>query len=230
MATARAAYRLSGHENRPARSWGFAIPIDERIARAPQGVPKQVLAVAQAILPAPPVPGIVGTREDVRNRDVVDSASGIVWVLGAVARRGAGILRRRLPPRYLELLQRQRRCRARPCHHAVGVQEGRRRLQAHGDRQDPDQRRDRLADLPVSSRCRESDQVAAGYFFGFYTGDSAGKPNAGVVEFGDDPQHQMLILTLDGGMGDQKLLVGQGYREQSHWPRAYSIQAVSKRK
>ena len=72
--------------------------------------------------------------------------------------------------------------------------------------------------------------MGAEYFFGFYTGDRAGKPNAGVVEYNDDPRHLMLILTLDGGMDNQRLSVGQLYREQSHWPRAYSIQAVSKRK
>jgi hypothetical protein len=40
----------------------------------------------------------------------------------------------------------------------------------------------------------------------------------------------MLILTVDGAMETQKVAVGQVYREQSHWPRAYAIQAVSKRK
>jgi len=228
VATAQAAYRLSRHEN-ALTTLGLRDPIDERIARSPQGVPKQVLAVAQAILPAPPVPGIVGAREDVRNRDTVDSASGLVWVLGPVGGEdqefcdggyrldtwsffndnGASERGRAITPLAFK--------KEGEVYKLTGI--GKTRTNAGTG----------LQTFPFD-RVQGSDQVGAGYFFGFYTGDLAGKPNAGVVEYSDDPQHQMIIVTLDGAMGDQRLLVGQTYREQSHWPRAYSVQAVSKRK
>jgi hypothetical protein len=227
-ATARAVYRLSRHDD-SLTALGLRDPIDERIARAPQGVPRQVLAVAQAILPAPPVPGIVGAPEDVRNRDVVDSAPGLVWVLDAVGGEeqefcdggyrldtwsffndnGAAERGRAITPLVFK--------KEGDVYKLTAI--GKTRANAGTG----------LQTFPFEP-VQGSDRVGAGYFFGFYTGDPAGKPNAGVVEYSDDPQHRMIILTLTGGMDNQKLLVGQAYREQSHWPRAYSIQALSKRK
>jgi hypothetical protein len=228
VATAAAVYRLTG-DQKALTALGRRDPIEERIAHSPEGVPKQVLAVAQAILPPPPIPGVVGTREGLRSRDTVDSASGIVWIVGpvggeeqefcdggyhlqtwsffndnAAAERG-----RAITPLVFK--------REGDLYKLAGI--GKTRINAGTG----------LQTFPFEAS-QGSDRVGAGYLFGFYTGDPAGKPNAGVVEYNDDPQHQMIILTLDGGLGDQKVLLGQAYREQSRWPRAYSIQAVSQRK
>jgi hypothetical protein len=75
-----------------------------------------------------------------------------------------------------------------------------------------------------------SDKVGAGYFFGWHTGDLSGKQNAGLVEFEDGPRDRMTILTLDGALGGQKLKLDGLYREQSSYPRSYSIHVVSKRR
>ena len=71
VTTARAAYRLSGNEN-ALTALGLRDPIDERIAHA-QGVAKQVLAVAQAILPAAP-----GARDRGRGRRTCATATASI--------------------------------------------------------------------------------------------------------------------------------------------------------
>jgi hypothetical protein len=40
----------------------------------------------------------------------------------------------------------------------------------------------------------------------------------------------MTILTLDGALDNQKVLLDKLYREQSSYPRVYSIEAISVRK
>ena len=227
-ATAAAAYRLAGKEQE-FTSVGLRESLDERIARAPDGAAKQALAVAQAILPPPPIPGIVGTREGLCSRDTMDSASGVVWVLGSVGGEdqefcdggyavdswsffndnAAAEQGRAITPLVFK--------KEGDAFKLTGI--GKTRINTGGG----------LQTFPFEA-VHGSNQVAAGYFFGFFTGDSAGKPNAGVVEYGDDPQQSMIILTLDGGLDNQKISLGQSYRENSRWPRGYSIQAISKRK
>jgi hypothetical protein len=227
-ATASAAYRLCGGQS-DLTALGLRDPVDERIARAPAGVRRQVLAVAQAILPAPPIPGIVGAREDLRNRDVVDSAPGIVWVLGAVGGEDQefcdGGYRLDTWSFFNDNAAAERGRAITPLvfkkegdgYKLTGI--GKTRINAGSG----------LQSFPFEPSAG-SDQVGAGYFFGFFTGDTSGKPNAGVVEYNDDPRYRMIILTRDGGLDNQHLALGQVYRENSRWPRAYSIQAVSKRR
>lgn len=74
-----------------------------------------------------------------------------------------------------------------------------------------------------------TDQVGDGCYFGWYDGDAAGAPNAGVVEFEDAPDARMSILTGDGQMQGQRVEVGQAYRVQAEYRRQYSIMAVSKK-
>ncbi|NQT17319.1 MAG: dienelactone hydrolase family protein, partial [Planctomycetes bacterium] len=50
----------------------------------PDGVGKQLIAAARALMPAPPTPGMVGTEEGLQSRQVVDSAGGIVWVVSEI--------------------------------------------------------------------------------------------------------------------------------------------------
>ena len=90
---------------------------------------------------------------------------------------------------------------------------------------------DRFKDYgPNGLQVEGSDEVGAGYYFGWHTGDPAGNQNSGVAEFEDELRDRMTILTLDGGLGNQKLGLGNSYRVQSEFHRAYSIQAISKRK
>ncbi len=228
VATAAAAYRL-GKAQEALIALGLRDPIDERIARLPEGVGRQTAAVARAILPAPPIPGVVGTREGLRNRDVIDSATGIVWVFSAVGGEEQefcdGGYRLDTWSFFNDNGTAQRGSSITPLifkkegngYKLTGI--GKTRANAGTG----------LQTFPFEAM-HGSDQVGVGHFFGYYTGDPAGKPNAGIVEYNDDYQDRMIILSLDGGMGDQKVAVGQNYRENSRWPRAYSIQAVSKRK
>jgi len=227
-ATAAAAYRLAGAQEALV-TVGLRDPLDERITRLPDGPQKLAAAVVRAILPAPPIPGVVGSREGLRSRDTVDSAAALVWVLessggeeqefcdggyrldtwsffndNGVAQKG-----RAITPLLFKKVGKAFKL--------IGI--GKTRTNAGTG----------LQTSPFES-VQGSDEVGAGTFFGFYTGDPAGKPNAGVVEYSDDYRDRMIILTLDGAMESQKVAVGQNYREQSHWPRAYAIQAISKRK
>lgn len=227
-ATAATAYRLAGAQG-ALMALGLRDPIDERTARLPEGVARQTAAVARAIMPAPPVPGVVGTGEGLRNRDVIDSASGIVWLFSTVGGEEQefcdGGYRLDTWSFFNDNGPAQRGWAITPLilkkegngYKLTGIGKTRTNTGAG------------LQAFPFEV-AQGSDQVGAGHFFGFYTGDPAGKPNAGVAEYNDDYQDRMIILTLDGGMDHQKLTIGQSYRENSRWPRAYSIQAVSKRK
>jgi len=228
VATASATYRVCGA---PAAfmALGPRDVAEDRDKQIPAGASRLVFQVARAILPPPPVPGIVGPREGLRNRSVVDSASGLVWVVSALDGEEQGFCGGGY------------RLESWSFFNDNGPREHGRAITPLLFKKEGD-----LYRLTGSGATRTnvgsglqtfpfdvvqgSDAVDAGFLFGFYTGDPAGKPNAGAVEYDDDPQGRMTILTLDGQMGDHKVALGQSYREQSHWPRAYSIQAVSKRK
>jgi hypothetical protein len=227
-ATAATAYRLAGAE-KALMAVGLRDSFDERTAGLPEGIARQTAAVVRAILPTPPVPGVVGTREGMRSRDVIDSATGIVWLLSTAGGEEQefcdGGYRLDTWSFFNDNGAAQRGSSITPlifkkegnAYKLTGI--GKTRVNTGVG----------LQSFPFEA-VQGSDQVGASHFFGFYTGDPAGKPNAGVAEYNDDYHDRMIILTLDGGLGDQKLTVGQSYRENSRWPRAYSIQAVSKRK
>ncbi len=227
-ATTAAAYRFTGTPGALV-ALGLRDPIDERMARLPDGAARQTAAVAKTILPAPPVPGVAGIKDALRSRDGVDSATGLVWVFSAVGGEEQefcdGGYRLDTWSYFNDNGPAQRGLAMTPlvfkreanAYRLTGI--GKTRVNAGSG----------LQTFPFEV-VQGSDQVGAGYFFGFYTGDTAGKPNAGVVEYNDDYQDRMIILTLDGAMDHQKVALGQVYRENSRWPRAYSIQAVSKPK
>lgn len=227
-ATASAVYRLEGAEKALAVV-GLRDPLDERIAKLPDGAQKQVAAVVRAILPAPPVPGVVGARDALRSHDTVDSAAALVWLVEKVGGEEQefcdGGYRLDTWSFFNDNKAAQQGRAITPL---VFKKEGNVfKLTGIGKTRINDG--SGLQTFPFEA-VQGSDQVGAGHFFGFYTGDPAGKPNGGVVEYSDDDRDRMVILTLDGAMEGQKVAVGRSYREQSHWPRAYAVLAVSKRK
>ena len=201
---------------------------EEMENQAPEGVKRQLLAAARAIMPEPPTPGLVGTESDLISRQTTDSAAGIVWV---VSRRNG------FDQQFVD----------------VGYQLD--SWEFFNDNGDP--QKDRVITPLIFKKegdsytltgigktrtntgaglqafafelVEGSREVGDGHYFGWYTGDSTGKQNAGVAEFGDAPRDRMTILTLDGALGGQKISVGASYREQSNYPRKYSIRAISTR-
>ena len=227
-ATASAVYKLQ-------KADGVLLTLGPRDAteqlqqKTPEGVQKQLVAAARALVPAPPTPGIVGNLEGLKSRATTDSAAGLIWVaaeLGGYEQEfaapgfqlktwsffndnGAGQKDYVITP----LLFKKEGER----YKLTGV--GTTRTNAGTG----------LQTFPFES-VEGTDEVGDDYFFGWHTGDGKGKQNAGVVEFEDAPDCRMVILTGDGAMEGQKLKVGAGYRLQSQYPRRYSIMATAKGK
>lgn len=194
-----------------------------------EGVPRQLLAAAKALMPEPPTPGTVGTFDGLRSRDTVDSAIGLIWVVGKMDGydqqfiddgyrlatwsffndNRAGQQGRVITP----LIFRKEGASYR----LTGI--GKTRTNDGSGRQT----------FPFEA-VEGSDAVGEGYYFGWHTGDLAGNHNAGVVEFGDSPRELMTILTLDDQQSNQKITIGKTGRVQSQFARRYSIQAVSQRR
>ena len=202
---------------------------EEMENKAPEGVKKQLLAAARVIMPEPPTPGLVGTESDLISRQTTDSAAGIVWV---VSQRG-GFDQQFVDGGYqLDSWE--------FFNDNGDAQKGRAItpliLKKEGDsytltgigktRTNTGSGLQAFPFEPVEG----SGEVGEGCYFGWYTGDLAGKQNAGVVEFGEGQRDRMAILSLDGALGGQKITLGGRYREQSHYPRKYSIRAISVRK
>ena len=200
---------------------------EEQESSTPEGIRKQLIAAARAIMPPPPTPGVVGTREGLKSRKVVDSAGGIVWVVSEMSGfeqefvdegyrldtwsffndNGPAQQGRVITP----LIFKKEQDRYQPT--GIGT------TRANSG--------DGLQTFPFEV-VEGSDTVGEGYFFGWHTGDPDGNHNAGVAEFEDSPRYRMTILTLDGGLSNQKIAVGNTYSVQSEFRRAYSIQAISK--
>jgi hypothetical protein len=193
----------------------------------PDGVPKQLVAAARAIMPAPPTPGVVGTQQRLRSRKTVDSAAGIIWVAREIGGFDQGFVdggyRLESWSFFNDNGQAQE---GRVITPLVFKKEGG-QYQLTGIGTTRTNTGEGVQTHPFEV-VEGSDEVGAGYYFGWHTGDAAGSHNPGVVEFDDEPRDRMTILTLDGGLSNQKLALGTGYRVQSEFPRAYSIQAVSK--
>ena len=196
---------------------------------APEGVERQLLAAARVIMPEPPTPGLVGAESDLISRQTTDSAAGIVWI---VSQRG-GFDQQFVDGGY-ELdsweffndngdAQKDRQItpliikKDGDSYTLTGIGKTRTNTGA-GPQAFP-------FELAAGS-----PEVGNGYYFGWHTGDSAGKQNAGVVEYDAAPRDQMTILTLDGNLSGQKITLDARYREQSNYPRKYSIRAISSRK
>jgi hypothetical protein len=194
----------------------------------PEGLKKQLVAAARALMPTPPTPGVVGTTERLVSRKVVDSASGIVWVARQIDGydqqfvdggyhldtwsffndNGAAQAGRVITP----LIFRKDGDR----YVLIGI--GRTQTNSGTGLQS-------FPFEPVDG----TGEVGAGCYFGWHTGDRDGNHNPGVVEFDDNRRDRMTIVTLDGGLSNQKIATGNTYRVQSEFARAYSIHAVSKR-
>ena len=201
---------------------------EERQAAEPEGVRRQLFAAARSLAPTPPTPGLVGNPDVLRSRATVDSAAGLIWLIGEMSGyeqefagdgyrlqtwsffngKGGAQQGRSITP----LIFRKRDVGF----ELTGV--GTTRSNTGGGLQTFDFE-------PVSG----SDAVGDGYFFGWYDGDAAAAPNAGVVEFDNAPDALMLILSGDGQMGGQRVQLGRTYRVQSEFRRQYSIMAAAKK-
>ena len=226
-ATASSGYRLADGQASLAALSSREMT-EERQKSAPPPL-QRLMAVARCLLPPPPVPGIVGPAEGLRSRATVDSAPGPIWVVRQLAGEeqefvaggyrltswsffndnGPAERGRSITPLIFK--------REGQTYKLTGI--GKPRSNAGSGRQT-------FPFEPVEG----SAAVGPDHLFGFYTGSPPNTPNAGVVEYDDSPQDLLTILTLDGPMENQPVRLGAAYREQSSWPRAYSIQAVSERK
>jgi len=225
--TAAAAYRLQGC---PA-ALVVVSPrevLEDREKLMPEGVEKQLVAVARSILPPPPTPGSIGSPELVKSRATVDSASGIVWLVEIQG----GVEQEFIDGGYRlatwSFFNDNHSGQAGACVTPLILKQEADAFKLVGVGKTRSNDGSGLQTFPFEV-AQGSDAVSAGCFFGFYTGDPAGKPNAGAVEFDDDARDRMTILTLDGQLGDQKVVLDGLYRRQSSYPRTYSIQAISQR-
>lgn len=192
------------------------------------GIQRQLLWVARTLVPTPPQAGLVGNAEGLRRRLTTDSAAGLIWIAAELdgyeqpfpaggfelqswsffngngaAQKGFAVtplILKKVGDAYL----------------LTGV--GKTRLNAGTGSQT-------FAFEPVAGTATVGDDS----FLGWYDGAFEGKSNAGVVEFDDEADARMIILTADGQMGNQKLTLNAAYRVQSEFHRRYSVMAVSKR-
>jgi dienelactone hydrolase len=198
---------------------------EELEAALPDGVQRQLVATARNLVPAPPQAGIVGNTDGLRPRRSVDSAAGLIWIVGEMdgydqELAGAGYRLqtwsffndngdaqsgRAITPLLFQTEGDK--------YQLIGI--GTTRTNAGIGVQT-------FAFEPVEG----TDTVSDGCVFGWHTGDGQGKTNPGVVEYEDASDAQMVILTGDGEMTGQKLQLGNTYRLQSQYPRRYSVMAV----
>lgn len=201
---------------------------EELEAAAPAGVLKHLIAAARTLVPAPPTPGLVGTPDVLKSRATVDSAAGLIWLVAETSGydqelAGSGY-RLTTWSFFNDNADAQKGRAVTPLifrregdgYQLTGV--GKTRTNAGTGLQT-------FEFEPAAG----TDEVGDGYYFGWYDGDAAGPPNAGVVEFEDAPDARMVILTADGQMGGQRVQVGKPYRPQSEFRRQYSITAASKK-
>ena len=195
---------------------------------APEGAQRQLFAAARAIMPEPPTPGLVGAETDLISRQTTDSGSGIVWIVSQrngfdqqfvdggyeldswefFNDNGDAQKGRLITPLIIK--------KDGDSYTLTGI--GKTRINTGAG----------LQAFPFEL-VEGSAEVGAEHYFGWHTGDSTGKQNAGVAEFDNAPRDQMTILALDGKLGGQKIALDARYREQSSYPRKYSIRAISTR-
>jgi len=201
---------------------------EELEAATPPGVRKHLIAAARTLVPTPPTPGLVGTPDALKSRATVDSASGLIWLIAEMSgydQELAGSGYRLTTWSFFNDNGNAQNGRAvtplifrKEGEGYVLTGVGKTRTNAGAGLQT-------FEFEPVAG----TDEVGDGYYFGWYDGDAAGEPNAGVVEFEDAPDARMVILTADGQMGGQRVQAGKPYRIQSEFRRQYSITAASKK-
>jgi dienelactone hydrolase len=226
-ATAAAVYKLR-QADKGLLTLGPRDATEELEAAIPAGIQRQLIAVARTLVPTPPQSGIIGSADGLKSRATVDSAVGLIWLvseLGGYEQQFVGNKWRLDSWTFFNDngAAQQGRCVTPLIFKKNGEQFtlvaiGKTRTNTGAGLQ-------RSAFEPVAG----TDEVGDDHLFGFYDGDPAGKPNAGVVEFEDAPDSLMVILTGDGQMDGQRLKLGAAYRQQSSYRRYYSIQAVSKK-
>jgi dienelactone hydrolase len=226
-ATASAIYQRQGAEN-ALLALGPRDVTEELETNTPSGILKQLVAAARTLVPTPPQPGIVGSLDGLRSRRVVDTASGLIWIVAEMNgydQEFAGSEYRLETWSFFN--------------DNGGAQQGRRItplvFKKEGDRYQLTGIGTTRTNAGTGVQTFEfepvdgSALVGDGYFFGWHTGDREGHHNPGVAEFEDAPDSLMIILTADGQMGAQQLKIGASYRLQSQFRRRYSVMAVSKK-
>ncbi len=194
-----------------------------REAAVPEGVKRQLVVAARALMPTPPTPGLVGNVEGLKNRPAVDSASGLVWLVAEMGGyeqefaadgwrltswaffndNGAAQKGRKLTPLLFK--------KEGDAFKLLGV--GKTRINEGTGVQ-------KFAFEPVDG----TDAIGEDCYFGWLDG-GLDADNAGVIEFEDGPDCRMAVL---GGEG-AKLKAGATYRVQTQYPRRYSIMAEAKK-
>lgn len=190
----------------------------------PTSQEKHLVTIAQALLPPMPVLGEAGTKQGLRSRTTIDTTGGIVWVLTNVNGYDQ------------ELARRAGRLQTWSFFNDNGTaQRGRKitpllfkkesdgfRLIGIGTTRTNSGNGLQTFDFAVIAG---RDNVGAGHYFGWHTGQPGGEHNTGVTEFDNNTEDEATILTLDGETGSQLVRVNTVYKVKVTVPRSYSIWA-----
>jgi dienelactone hydrolase len=190
---------------------------------AEAGLPRQAVAAARALSPEPPAPGLVGTVDGLKSRGSVDSAEGLVWLLDTVARYKQRFVEGGYEVREWSFYNDNKQAQAGRVITPLIFKKVDDRYEITGIGKTRSNDGSGLQTFPFEAM-HGSAEVGREYFFGWHTGDGAGKTNPGVVEYDQAADSQATIL---GGSG--ALNVGQRLGVRNSYPRIYSIQAASKK-
>jgi hypothetical protein len=194
----------------------------------PDGVERQLVTVARALLPTPPQPGLVGNPQGLRARGSVDSAAGLVWIVAEMDGYDQEFVDGGYVLRNWSFFNDNGD--AQKAHVVTPLI-----LKQQGDRYElvgigTTRRNERTGLQTFDFELVEgTDEVGEGCFFGWHTGQPGGQGNPGVIEYDAASDCRMVILTADGEMSGQQLRIGASYRVQSQFPRRYSVMAVSQK-
>jgi hypothetical protein len=225
-AAASAVYRLQKAEN-AALALGPRDVTEGLQAATPAGIPRQLIAAARTLVPTPPQPGIVGSVDGLKSRRVVDSASGLIWIVAEMDGYDQEFAGSDYELRTWSFFNDNGDAQKGRVITPLILKKDGERFQLTGIGKTQTNAGTGAQEFPFES-VEGTTRVGDGHFFGWHTGDLAGGHNPGVAEFEDAPDALMIILTADGQMGGQKLKAGATYRVQSQFRRRYSVMAVSK--
>jgi dienelactone hydrolase len=227
VTTASAIYTLHQAEQ-AMRALGPRAVTEELEAGAPEGVQKQLIAAARTLVPTPPQPGIVGSVDGLKSRRVVDSASGLIWIVaemdGYDQEFAGSDYRLQTWSFFNDNGDAQKGRMITPL---VFRKQGE-KYQLTGIGKTQSNAGTGVQEFSFDA-VEGTTLVGDGCFFGWHTGDLQGKHNPGVAEFEDAPDSLMFILTADGQMSGQRPTIGDTYRVQSQFRRRYSVMAVSEK-
>lgn len=189
----------------------------------PEGLQRQAIAAARALVPEPPAPGMVGAINGMKSRASVDSGEGIVWLLETVDRYKQRFVDGGYELQQWSFYNDNKQANAGRLITPLIFQKTGDQYQLTGIGKTRTNDGSGLQTFDFEPT-EGSARVGREYWFGWHTGDGEGKTNPGVAEFDNAPDSLATILS-----GPTTLKVGSRFSPRNSYPRLYSIQAVSKK-